>query len=201
MYRFAIALIPAVLAAQTVMPPASNQPPGSVEGRVTNTLTGDIVSGAILRLNPTGRPPAGGWQPQTSISQADGSFRFDSVSPGIYVLSAQKEGFVSLILGASTAPINVGPEQQITNLAVQLNPQGSVSGKVLDEQRQPVPGVSVELFTDYTLRGKLQLRRASTAPSNKSGEFNFKNVAPGKYYLAAAPKIPADGRQPPQAGC
>jgi hypothetical protein len=75
--------------------------------------------------------------------------------------------------------------QQITGLVVQLNPQGSIGGKVLDEDGQPVPDATVQAYTTYAMRGKLQLRRGNSTSTGKTGEYTLKKLNPGKYYLSA----------------
>jgi len=195
MYRLlASVLIAAACAAQAT---AQQQAYGSVEGRVTNAQTGDAISGASLHLNPLIRRSQGkSPQTQAASSQADGSFRFDAVAPGTYFLSAEHTGFVATTLNGAPQAISVSAGQQVTNIAVQLNPQAVVSGKVLEENGDAAAGAQVEAFTTYTTRGKPQLRRTASTTAAKTGEYTLKNLAPGTYYLAAEPASRAAGASP-----
>lgn len=60
-------------------------PTGSLYGNVTNP-SGAILRGVTLTL--TGQGP-----PQIQVSNAEGSFKFLSLIPGSYSVTAQLEGF------------------------------------------------------------------------------------------------------------
>jgi Carboxypeptidase regulatory-like domain len=163
--------------------PASPVNPGSVAGRVVNSQTGDGVSGASLHLFPRGGTVKAGAQPANTVSLDDGSFRFDSVAPGTYILFATQSNYANGSTSAQTISVSEG--SQVAGVTVQLNPLGSVSGKITDEQGGPVPGASLQLFVALNTRGKIQLRRVQNATANANGEYFFKRVAPRKYYIAA----------------
>lgn len=172
----------AVLAAQSAVPSGL---PGTVEGRVSNAVTGEPVAGASVHLFPFGRRGATGSQAQTAATQRDGIFHFDSVPRGTYFLIAGADGYVTTRGRLRGERLVVDSGQQITDVSVQLTPQGSISGKVLDENGQAVPGARVEAYTTYVMRGKLQLRRGNSATANEAGEYTLKKLNPGKYYLSA----------------
>jgi hypothetical protein len=170
-------------------------PPGSLEGRLTNAQTGDAVAGATIRLNPTN---VGSVLPQTTSSQADGGFRFEAIPPGTYLLMAEKSGFVTAVPGVSP-PIVVSSGQLVSKIALQLSPAGTISGKITDEKRDAVPRAMVELFTVQTHGGRLQLRSGPRTTSDSNGDYKLKNVAPGKYYVAADPQHPTAPEEQPTA--
>lgn len=173
-------LFPVALLSQTTAPAG-----GSVEGRVTNAQTGDGIAGATLRLSPAG-VRAGAAAVHTATSQPDGSFRFDGVEPGTYLAVAVQAGF-SRSDGTQASPvISVGAGQQVTGVSVQLNPQGSISGKLVDADGNPVSG-RVEAFMAYVSRGKTKLRPSSSADAGESGDFVLTNITAGKYFLLGEP--------------
>lgn len=180
----------AVLAAQSA---GAGGVPGTVEGRVSNSVTGEPVGSASVHLFPFGRRGATGSQAQTAACQPDGIFRFDSVPPGTYFLIAGAEGYVTTRGRWQSGRLTVDSGQQITGLVVQLNPQGSISGKVLDENGRPVPDATVQAYTIYVMRGKLQLRRGNSTSTDKSGEYTLKKLNPRKYYLSAELSKDSDG--------
>lgn len=171
-----------VLSAQNAAPPGV---PGTVEGRVANALTGEPIGGASVHLFPFVRRGGASAQAQTAASQPDGIFHFDSVPQGAYFLIAGADGYVTTGGRGQNGRLVVDSGQQITGVVVQLSPLGSISGKVLDENGQPVPGASVAAYTTYVMRGKLQLRRGRSTTAGKAGEYILKKLSPGNYYLSA----------------
>ncbi len=132
---YLLLLFPLALAAQTAV---QQGVPGTIEGRVTNSITGEPISGATLHLyavNGRGLPPVG---PQTGSSQGDGLFHFDSVPEGSYLIVAQASGFTDMRGFGPRQRLTVSGGQQITGIVIALSPQGSISGKVVDEDGKPV---------------------------------------------------------------
>jgi hypothetical protein len=186
-----LAVASAALLAQSGVPPGV---PGTIEGHVTNAVTGEPIGGASVHLYPLGRRGGTAAQAQTIGSQSDGIFRFESVPQGNYFLSAEASGYVTAGGRWRAQRLAVSSGQQITGVVVQLNPQGAISGKVLDENGQSVPGATVQAYTTYVMRGRLQLRRGTSVNAGKNGEFTLKKLNPGKYYISAEPEEP--GRKP-----
>src|SRR6185437_5547575 len=182
-----IALQTAVLLAQGGV---STGVPGTVEGHVTNALTGEPIGGATVHLYPLGRRRGTPAQAQTAASQQDGIFRFDFVPQGNYFLSAEAGGFVTAGGRWRAERLVVDSGQQVTGVVLQLNPQGTITGKVLDENGQAVPVATVQAYSIYSMRGRVQLRRSSSATVSKAGEYTLKNLNPGRYYISAEPQPP-----------
>jgi hypothetical protein len=176
---------------------ALQQPPGSVEGRVTNIETADGISGVTLRLIPVGKRGAQGSDLNTT-SLNDGSFRFDGVNPGNYFLVATQSNFTTANGAQQRTYIRVDPAQEVRDVALQLSPMGKIRGKVVDDDGNPVYGGRVEAFMTYNLRGKTQLRRVSQATTDEQGRYVLKAQGAGKYYLAAAPESEEAAKDPGQ---
>ncbi len=122
-------------------------------------------------------------QPYNTSSLDDGSFRFDSVSPGTYILFANHPEYANA--GTNIQRLSVGSGSQLVGAAIQLNPLGTISGKILDQSGKPAAGADVELFSAHNVRGRTELRRTQNASVASSGAYLFKKVVPGKYYIAA----------------
>ena len=205
-------LFPGIISAQIVFgssqapgvtPPASNTPPEQrcvVQGRATNAQTGEPLKKVTIQLTkratgPTFAAgpmvmPSGGQQGYSTTSAADGTFRIDGIEPGDYHLSGQRTGFLNTQYGAK-GPMQAGtvltlkPSQQMTDLNLGLIPQAIVSGKVIDEDGDPVQGAFVQVLHGTWQHGKLQYLPQGAAPSNDLGEFRAANMTPGKYYVCA----------------
>ncbi len=184
-FRFLLFVVYAgVLLAQNT---PSSGVPGTIEGRVANAITGEPIGGAGVHLYPLGRRGGTVARAQTATSQTDGIFRFESVPQGNYFLSAEASGFVTARGRWRAERLSVDSGQQVTGVVVQLNPQGTIQGKVLDENGQPVPGARVRAYSTYAMRGRLQLRRGVSATANAAGEYSLQELNPGRYYLSAEP--------------
>lgn len=71
-------------------------------------------------------------------------------------------------------------------LTVKLEPCGSVSGRVLDAEGEPVPGLDLHLMT-------MAFRRSGedhTATTDKDGRFRAEGIVPGQEYGIRAPQQP-----------
>ena len=186
---------PLPLAAQRGSPPAeAAKETVSIEGRIVSAVTGEPVRQAnvtVMLLPPTGgiggrgRPPGA-----AAASDADGRFKLENLPPGRYLLAAEKTGFLRQQYGAapgqpaqSATPLSGAPGENIKDIEFRLTPQGIISGKVMDENGEPVPqaGVSVLRQTAY-FRSTTGGMRENT---NALGEFLIGNLAPGKYILRA----------------
>lgn len=175
----------AVLQGQNPLPAGV---PGTIEGHVTNAVTGEPIGGATVHLYPLGRRGGTASQAPAAASQADGVFRFESVPQGSYFLSAEAGNYVTVGGRYRAQRVAVASGQQITGIVIQLNPQGTITGRVVDENGQGVPGATVQAYTTYVMRGRLQLRRGTSVSAGKGGEFTLRKLNPGKYYISAEPQ-------------
>lgn len=178
------------LAQSTAQPPSDEtiqQPTGSVEGRVTNAENGDGVSGATIRLIPVGRRGTPG-SDKSAASKNDGTFLLEGVSPGTYFVFATQAGFTSNPNSArAQVSVEVASGETVNNVALQLNPTGRISGKVVDDNGNPVHGARVQAFMTYSARGKTQLRRVSESLTDEQGKYALKTQGAGRYYVVAEP--------------
>src|SRR5271170_4458022 len=92
--------------------------PGSIEGVVTNSVTGEPVKKAVVRLD--GRAiSANTVEPTntTTISDVAGHFHFDNVAPGSYSVSADRDGFmVARTPTGDRGFIQLGEEQHVQDI-------------------------------------------------------------------------------------
>jgi len=171
MARLTLFLIPGLLFAQD---------PISVSGSVRNALTGEPIAKVSVFL----RSNLNGGNALLTKTDAEGKFRFVDLAPGGFFLHAEKPGYLRLGFGPST---RVAPQTQLSlkvgeKLAVpplQLYPQSVITGRVVDEDDEPVERVMVQVAT---LRGG-QLMPMQGGPTNDLGEFRISGLGAGKYYL------------------
>lgn len=179
----------------SVQPPAMQQQaepagePGTIEGLVLNLATGEPVKKANLTLMPT-NPGPGMQPPYGATSDAGGHFGFRDIPPGTYRMMVERAGFVRASYGARSSmragtTITVQPGQKVTGIDFKLTPQGVVTGRVMDEDGEPVMNVSVQAMRSLYAQGRKRLMTAGYATTNDLGEYRIHSLAPGKYILSA----------------
>ena len=165
-------------AGQTAQPAAStpSDQKCSIEGKVTNSQTSELVKKATLHLNPSTKDGSLGIgsnaQGFVATSQSDGTFRFEGLEPGEYRLSGERAGFINTRYGSKGnngigTTLVLQPGQHLTGINLALIPQGVISGKVLDDDGDPMGQVSVRLLFRSWTRGKERyFPMGQTAPMN-----------------------------------
>ena len=184
-------------------PPQSNQnqaptPPETkpedlciIEGQVTNLATGAPLRKVELTLRGTERGTAGAMpNTYTAASDAGGNFSIKDVEPGKYRLSAQRTGFVNSQYGSrgpmrGGTTLTLGTGQRLKDLSLRLTPQAVITGRVVDENNDPIASASVRTMRYSYQMGRRQLLAAGSANTNDLGEYRIYGLAPGRYYLAA----------------
>lgn len=161
-----------------------------LEGKVLNQVTGEPVRKANLTLRPEG-----GGTSLKAVSDNEGKFSIENIDAGRYTLAGERQGFVTQNYGASRptgpgTPLDLKKAQEMKGLAFKLTPQGIIAGKILDDDGEPVSGVSVQVLQYRYIMGKKRLIPAMTTLvlSNDLGEFRAPNLSPGRYYVATSPQ-------------
>lgn len=172
----------------------ADQKPATVSGRVVNAKTGEPLRRANLTLRGSvpmqqqGVASAPG--AYTAVSAADGTFRIETVAPGTYRLMAERPGFVQGVYGARGrtrigGTITVAPGQELTGLEMKLVPQAVVTGRVLDDEGEPVFRAQVQAMQRRFINGRWQLAGVMSFPSQDTGDYRLSGLMPGRYYIAA----------------
>ena len=169
----------AVLLAQEPVPPRL-----SVSGVVISSA-GDPVRKAAVLLRAKDENGIS----YTVDSDANGRFMIEDVQPGAYAVSADRQGFESDTDGAPGAPppsLKVEAGQSVTDVKIKLVPLGVITGRVLDDDGDPLRGAQVQAMTYTYQTGKKQLRNVEQIMANDKGEFRLFGLRPGTFYLRAS---------------
>lgn len=126
----------------------------------------------------------------TATSDAAGKFRFEGVDAGDYYLKVKHAGFVEQTYKPSGPMLSEGrlhltAGQEFHDVEFRLVPQGAVSGKVVDEDGDPVTDAMVTASKYTYATGHRMLLPRDSAQTNDRGEFRLGKVPPGRYYLVA----------------
>jgi hypothetical protein len=158
----------------------------SIQGSVTNALTGEPLRKAYLRLLPT----LGGKQSPNAVTDVQGKFVFEGVEAGTYEIEAQHLGFVNRENdeqeGSGTEfKLNAG--DKLIDVSVKLMPQGAITGSVTDDDGDPWPHARLSLAKSTFKDGRRHLEFNESAEVDDQGQFRIAGLTAGKYFLFAEP--------------
>jgi hypothetical protein len=146
---------------------------GNIEGRVTNSVTGEAVGAVSVRFVDRHS------YVHSTVTDSTGSYRLTGLDDGDYRGEFRKDGFSENTTGntfshvAGFVPIQVD---------AQLKPWAALLGRVVDEDAKPVAGVRVEI-DPYP-----HLSVDPHAVTDENGEFVFPDLPPGSYTVVAKPE-------------
>jgi len=150
----------------------------SVSGTVVNSVTGEPIGRALVRVS-------GGVR--TAFTDAEGHFQIEGVQEGSFV-EAQKPGYFSPQDSDGSGrnkPGKAGSEAGSTLL--KLTPLSAVYGRVTDGAGQPIERIPLRIVQRAVRDGRQRWDPLGSALSDEDGWFRFANLMPGVYYLAAGP--------------
>jgi len=210
--------------AQTAQTPSETKP-ATVEGKVVNSVTGELIRKAELTLTTSLMPegfdamakqfgldsddiddmPAakGPKKTFTATSDAAGKFKFEKIDPGDYYLTAKHAGFMDETykpMGKDSVEgrLHLSAGRELGEVEFRLVPQGAISGKVVDEDGDPVTNAMVTANKFSFATGHRKLQPADNGMTNDRGEFRLGKLPAGSYYLnAEILGIDAMGSAPP----
>ena len=112
---------------------------GSVRGRVLDAMTNEPIAAVNVQLRSTD-PNAGFGGQRGAMTDANGTFIFEAVSPGSYVANAAKDGF-----GNQTMDVSVG-QSGVDGLELKLARNDGVTLKVVDGRDGRALDATVTVF-------------------------------------------------------
>lgn len=181
----ASAQAPAPKPAEAATPSVKPEDKCSVEGTVVSATTGEPLKKTHLSLQPQ---PKG--LPYGTTTDSAGHFIFNEIDPGRYGFSAVRNGYLTQNYSPKgdinhSAPLTLGTAQKLKDVVFKLTPQGVISGRVLDEDGEPLVRVSVQASSFAYVRGKPQLMGGEDTYTNDLGEYRVYGLSPGKYIIGA----------------
>ncbi len=198
----------AVLVALSVVAGLAQQavaPSGQVSGVVVNAVSGEPVRGARVKLefvdrlstaSGSGRDgsPSGG--SQTVRTGDDGSFAVAGVGDGVYVLMAERVGFLRAFYGARRPGgagyrLRLSSGESLDGVRIGMFSQAVVSGSVVDVDGEPAEGAAVQLFAvpdPHSFTGGRLGPPLAVAHADDRGQFRLiVSASPGPAFLMVSP--------------
>lgn len=175
----------ATILAQAVAGPGADGPKGSIHGTVVNEVTGSPVKKARVSLSRMD----GTAQPGNTVTDVSGGFSFQALPAGKYRLQADHpdyRGSAAQQAGSYGMDVNLQSGEDKTGVGIALTPTGVVSGKVTDEDGDPLSGAVVELLSYNWQGGRRTLSAERSGITNDKGEYRIFDARAGRYYVRAS---------------
>ena len=190
-------LLPGLLLGMAVCAPAqtnvvtatNNQPKEEtcvVSGVVTRKGDGSPLKNATVQL-------VNGEDSDHEIAAktgADGHFELRNVPAGQYRMIVSRNGYVQYEYGQKKpndpgATFRLRPGQTMTDLIFKLGRAGVITGRIFDEDGEPMNNAIVAASRQAYAEGKKEFKEIGRQGSNDLGEYRIHGLAPGRYILSA----------------
>jgi hypothetical protein len=124
-----------------------------------------------------------------AVTNADGRFALKNIEPGSYRLNVTRVGFVAEEYGQRKpdtpgAVLTLHPGQDLKDLQFRLIPAGVISGKIYDDDGEPLPNVMVNAVRQVYSEGKRSHAATTSISTNDLGEYRLFGLAPGRYFVS-----------------
>ena len=158
----------------------------SLSGIVVKQPGDQPLKKVLLNLIAESQPGGGTY---TTETDQDGHFQFDDVQPGRYRLLLEKTGFHAINIRGhrSEGPVlSLQAGQKITDQVFEMLQSAIITGKVVDEDGEPLPNFGMSLLKRRP--GKLsRLELVAEERTNDLGDYRFAGLFPGQYFVAVVP--------------
>ena len=175
--------------------PAPQIPKTALAGRIVKAGSGEPLSKTVVTL----RPVSGQRNQATFTTGANGVFNFDNITPGQYRVAVTRDGYIRQEFGQRTyqgagTVITIGSGQVLTNINFQLIPAGTIAGRILDEDGEPLAGIQVRALSYAYQGGRRTLVPGRIVETNDLGEYRLYWLTPDQYVVSAIPRQARNGR-------
>src|SRR5205807_626668 len=185
-YIFACALAAAGFLAQRN--PSPSPQPAAVQVSHVFEINGTVIDAAssapLAHARVALEPLAAGAAQRTTLTADDGRFAFNGLAQGAYRLSAERTGYLRQSFEQHdrySTLVVVGPDLESGNLLFRLRRSAAISGRITDEQNEPVRRANVDLFQVAIFGERLTPYPHGSAITNDVGSYHFAHLPPGKY--------------------
>lgn len=177
----------------TVVAQEPSSKDATINGRVVDANR-DPIPGANVSINF--RPPAGStnqgglvWGSgvvrdtaltKLRVTSGDGTFEARGLQPGQHLLLANAPGY----LGSDPVTVTLTAGQQLRDVTLQLPPEASIGGVVLDDRDEPLVGAEIQVLRRAVVSGRIAWRDwASWHRTDDRGVFRIGGLRDGEYLV------------------
>jgi protocatechuate 3,4-dioxygenase beta subunit len=175
-------LVPTALCQTTPPPPPTAT--GAVEGVVARADTQEPLKKAWVTLERADGPG----RSSGALTDAAGRFLLTHIEPGRYRLIADRNGFARWGGGGSgerhaQTVLSISAGQTVRDIRVAMMPAAVISGRVFDEDGEPVMNAHVTALRAAYNEGRRQLQPAGYSRTNDLGEYRLFGLPAGSYLV------------------
>jgi hypothetical protein len=163
-----------------------------IRGRVVAGDTGRPLRRARISLSGVG---LGADARRSTSTGIDGSYTFKDLPAARYRITATRGGYLQLEFGQKRPneqgrPIELGDGGTLQNVDFALPGMSGISGRITDENGEPIEGVSVYAMRSLFFEGRRRLVpvSGSSVRTDEGGEYRVLRLAPGFYQVMATTK-------------
>ncbi len=180
-----LALLSVTAMALAQSPPTTTT--GAVEGSALDAATGSPIRKAKITFRFKRQDV------RIVTTAADGRFQALNLVPGDYRITAVARGYLPLDNETSVGPrravmaFALAGGQKVSGIVLRLTPAAAVSGRIVDEDDEPIGGVPVQLWSIRYRDGRRELASLNDARAltDDRGMYRIAGIAPGRYYVSA----------------
>jgi uncharacterized surface anchored protein len=191
-----VAALAAGVPAQTL---ASTKEPAraSLEGNVVKEPGGEAIKKAIVELIGENQEENGNY---TATSDPDGHFKISNIQTGRYRMFVERTGYIEVDKKrrrSQGVSLSIAAGQELKDQVLHMLPAAIITGRVIDEDGDPLSNVEVTVLRRKAASGYLKLEPTGSSQTNDLGEYRVGGLLPGKYYLSASPMPSFQSLVPP----
>jgi|tagenome__1003787_1003787.scaffolds.fasta_scaffold20989340_6 protocatechuate 3,4-dioxygenase beta subunit len=176
----------AMAQSQDAKPPAPKKDQCRIAGTVVTLAGSEPLRKARVRLESQEDRT----RSISAVTDSGGHFELKALDPGGYRLHVTRVGYVTQIYGQRKpqdpgAILSLGPGQDVKDLIFKMTPAAVIAGRILDEDGEPLPSVTVGAMREAYSEGKRNLVMGANAQSDDRGEYRLFGLPPGRYFISA----------------
>ena len=159
----------------------------SLEGSVVKEPSGEPLKKAIVELIAENQEEGGNY---TATSDQDGHFKIAGIQPGRYRMFVERPGHIEVDQKRRRSQgvvLSLSAGQELKDQTLHMLLAAILTGRVLDEDGDPMPDVEVTVLRRKASSGHLKLESRGGTQTNDLGEFRIGGLLAGKYYVSARP--------------
>ena len=170
---------------------------GSQTVQNTNgVVIGQLPPGAVLNAQQIESIVNSGAARQiAAVTDSDGKYAFQNLTPGTYTLRAQRQGYFGPMTSQGTYAAGVTrtitvASDKTAKVDVGLVQGGVLRGLLSDPDGQPAANYAVVTARPGYVNGRYIWLFTGSINADDRGEYRWPNFAPGEYYVGAGPRAP-----------
>lgn len=149
---------------------------GSISGTARDASTGTPISEImILAYASTGS--------STGVTESNGRYSLRRVAPGRYSVIAYPRGGGAPLCARA---VNVSAGQEVTSIDFKITLAGTISGNVIDQDKEPVSGMTVFLVNRLYSLGAMRYSFVNVTRTDDRGAYRLRGVKAEHPYVVLA---------------